>query len=87
VAISQASASMFSTILALTHLGRLQELENQLHQAAETYRRVCRLAGDQPPNANDAWLGLARICYEWNDLHAPSITHSRACNWRGSMTA
>jgi LuxR family transcriptional regulator, maltose regulon positive regulatory protein len=66
---SQASASTFSTILALTHLGRLQELENQLHQAAEAYRRVLQTAGDQlGPNTNDAWLGLARICYEWNDL-------------------
>ena len=71
LSISQASASMFSTILATSHLGRLQELENQLYQAAETYRRVLQLAGDQPrPSANDAHLGLARICYEWNDLDA-----------------
>ena len=71
LSISQTSASTFSTILAMTHLGRLQELENQLHQAAETYRRVLQMAGDQPgPSANDAYLGLARICYEWNDLDA-----------------
>ena len=62
---------MFSTILATTHLGRLQELANQLYQAAETYRRVLQMAGDQPgPSANDACLGLARIRYEWNDLDA-----------------
>lgn len=62
---------MFSTILALSHLGRLQELDGQLYRAAETYRRVLQLAGDQPgPSANDACLGLARICYEWNDLNA-----------------
>ncbi len=71
LAISQKSASMFSTILALSHMGRLQELEGQLHRAAETYQRVLQLAGDQPgPSANDACLGLARICYEWNDLDA-----------------
>ena len=69
LSISQASMSMFSTILATSHMGRLQELENQLRWAAETYRRVLQLAGDQPgPSANDACLGLARICYEWNDL-------------------
>ena len=69
LSISQASASMFSTILATSHLGRLQEMDIQLHRAAETYRRVLQMAGDQPgPSANDACLGLARICYEWNDL-------------------
>ena len=62
---------MFSTILATSQLGRLQELENQLYRAAETYRRVLQMASDQPgPSANDAYLGLARIYYEWNDLDA-----------------
>jgi LuxR family maltose regulon positive regulatory protein len=71
LSISQTSASMFSTILAVIHLGRLQELENQLYQAAETYRRVLQMVSDQPqPNASDAYLGLARIYYEWNDLGA-----------------
>ena len=71
LSISQASMSMFSTILATSHMGRLQELDNQLQRAAETYRRVLQLAGDQPgPSANDACLGLARIHYEWNDLDA-----------------
>ena len=71
LSISQASESMFSMILAITHLGRLQELANQLYRAAETYRRVLQMVGDQPgPSANDAYLGLARICYEWNDLDA-----------------
>ncbi len=71
LALGQASSSMFSTILALSHLGRLQEMENELYLANETFRRVLQLAGDQPgPSANDACLGLARICYEWNDLDA-----------------
>ena len=71
LAISQGYASMFSTILATTHLGRLQELENQLYRAAETYQRVLQMVSDQPgPNASDAYLGLARIHYEWNDLDA-----------------
>lgn len=71
LSISQTSASMFSTILAVLQMGRLQELENQLQQAAETYRRVLKMVSEQPqPNASDAYLGLARIDYEWNDLDA-----------------
>ncbi len=71
LSISEASGSMFSTILALSHLGLIQELENQLDRAAETYRRVLQLVSDQPlPNAAEANLGLARIYYEWNDLDA-----------------
>src|SRR6185295_8520606 len=50
-------------------LGQIQEAENQLYQAAETYRHVLQLAGDQPQQIiYEAHLGLARICYEWNDL-------------------
>ena len=71
LAISRGYASMFSLILATTHLGRLQELENQLYRAAETYRRVLQMVSEQPgPNTSDAYLGLARIHYEWNDLDA-----------------
>ncbi len=71
VAISQASGDMFSTILAFDGLGLIQELENQLYRAAETYRRVLQLEGEQPhPNAAETHLGLARIYYEWNDLDA-----------------
>jgi LuxR family maltose regulon positive regulatory protein len=69
VSIGEASGDMFSTILAISHLGPLQELANQLYQAAETYRRVLQLVSDQSqPSAVEAYLGLARICYEWNDL-------------------
>ncbi|MFL7790959.1 MAG: LuxR C-terminal-related transcriptional regulator [Anaerolineae bacterium] len=69
VSISQASGDTWSTILATSGLGEVQELENQLYQAAETYQCVLRLAGDHPqPNIGEDHLGLARILYEWNDL-------------------
>ena len=65
------SGHTFVTILATIGLGSVQEAENQLYLAAETYRRVLQLVGDQPlPIACEAHLGLARICYEWNDLDA-----------------
>ncbi|HMN31502.1 MAG TPA: LuxR C-terminal-related transcriptional regulator, partial [Caldilineaceae bacterium] len=71
IALSQASGDIFTTILATIGLGNVQEAENQLHQAAETYRRVLHLAGEQPLQiVHEAHLGLARILYEWNDLDA-----------------
>jgi LuxR family maltose regulon positive regulatory protein len=52
----------------------MQEGENQLHQAAATYRRVLELAGDRPlPFASEAHLGLARVLYEWNGLDAAEL--------------
>ena len=71
ISISQKSGDIFSTILATTNLGRVQESENQLYLAAETYRSVLPLFGDHPqPNTAETYLGLAHICYEWNDLES-----------------
>jgi LuxR family maltose regulon positive regulatory protein len=59
------------TIAATINLGQLQEGDNRLSLAAESYRRVLQLAGDPPqPIACEACLGLARIAYQWNDLDA-----------------
>ena len=69
--LSQAAGDVFTSILALSGLGLVQELENELVAAAETYRRVLQLYGDHPlPSASDTYLGLAHIAYEWNDLEA-----------------
>ncbi|HEX8599999.1 MAG TPA: LuxR C-terminal-related transcriptional regulator [Chloroflexia bacterium] len=71
ISLSQASRSVFTLILATIGLGQVQEFENQLHQAAETYRQILQLAGDQPLQIiAEAHLGLARVLYEWNDLEA-----------------
>jgi LuxR family transcriptional regulator, maltose regulon positive regulatory protein len=71
IAISQASGNSMITLAASTCLGQVQETENQLHLAAESFRRVLQLAGDPPwPAACEAYLGLARIYYEWDDLEA-----------------
>ncbi len=71
VAISQASGNIRFTIVATISLGVIQEFENHLHQAAETFRGGLQLAGDFPqPFENEAHLGLARIFYQWNDLKA-----------------
>lgn len=69
LSISQSIGHVIIAIMASLGLGNIQEAENRLYSAAETYRRVLELAGDPPlPVACEAHLGLARICYEWNDL-------------------
>jgi LuxR family maltose regulon positive regulatory protein len=71
ISISQAANDIFTAILATIGLGDVQEAENQLFLAAETYRRVLQLAGDQPLQIiSEAHLGLARVLYEWNELDA-----------------
>jgi LuxR family transcriptional regulator, maltose regulon positive regulatory protein len=71
IAISQATGNNIINISASTGLGQVQESENQLSLAVETYRRVLQLVGDSPLlGAGEAYLGLARIFYEWNDLDA-----------------
>ena len=71
ISIGRASGNVVFTLIATIGLGVLQEAENQLDLAEQTYRSVLKLFGDQPlPFASEAYLGLARICYEWNDLDA-----------------
>jgi len=71
ISIGQASGNNVFAVLATIGLGILQEGDNQLHLAAETYRRVLQLLGDKPLRfASEAHLGLAHIYYEWNDLAA-----------------
>jgi LuxR family transcriptional regulator, maltose regulon positive regulatory protein len=69
ISLSQTAGDTFTAILATIGLGNVQEADNQLYQAAETYRRVLQLAGDQPMQILcEAHLGLARVLYEWNEL-------------------
>jgi LuxR family maltose regulon positive regulatory protein len=71
VSLSQKSGDIFTEILATVGLGTVQEAENLLYQAVETYQHVLQLASEQPLQiVNEAHLGLARIFYEWNNLEA-----------------
>jgi LuxR family transcriptional regulator, maltose regulon positive regulatory protein len=71
ISLAQPAGDVFTTILATIGLGNVQEVDNQLYEAAETYRRVLQWAGDQPLQIiYEAHLGLARVLYEWNDLDA-----------------
>ena len=71
IAISQSIGHFIIHLMATMGLAHIQELDNQLVTAAETYRQALRLAGDPPlPVACEVHLGLARIFYVWNDLAA-----------------
>jgi len=71
ISLSQSAGAVFSLILATIGLGNVQEMDNELYQAAETYRRVLQWVGDKPQQIiSEAHLGLARVLYEWNDLDA-----------------
>ena len=79
ISISKSFGESVYTTAATLGLGQVQEAENQLHPAAETYRRVLQLAGDPPrPIACEAYLGLARIYYQWNELDTAEV-HGREC--------
>ena len=76
---SQIAGDVFFAQLALCNLGQAQEQDNQLQEAAGSYRRALGLFGDHPhPNANEAHLGLARMLHEWNDLDAAEEEGERA---------
>jgi LuxR family maltose regulon positive regulatory protein len=77
LAASQPIGHFIIVLMSTLGLASIQEADNQLELAAETYRRVLELAGDPPlPVACDAHLGLARISYAWNDL-ATAEQHGR----------
>lgn len=69
--LSESGEKSFYVIVAIISLGQLQELDNQLHQACESYQSAIKLSGEPPHQiASQAFLGLARIHYQWNDLEA-----------------
>jgi LuxR family maltose regulon positive regulatory protein len=71
LSIAQASGNVLHIGVATIGIGQAQEIANQLHPAAESYRSAVQLLRDQPPPIlSYAYLGLARILHEWNDLAA-----------------
>jgi ATP/maltotriose-dependent transcriptional regulator MalT len=79
LSIGPEAGSHFSTLLATIGLGGVQELDNQLYEAAETYRHAIQLAGEPAlAIAYDPQLGMARISYEWNDLEAAELHAQRS---------
>jgi LuxR family maltose regulon positive regulatory protein len=79
ISTSQDSGDIISTLAATVGLGNIQESENQLYLAAESYEYGRQLFGDKPqPVACGVYLGLARIYYQWNDLEVAQ-QHGQQC--------
>lgn len=69
ISLSQSFEDSIYALAAAISLGQLQEADNKLLLASKTYERVLQVAGDPPQLiACEAFLGLARIYYQWNDL-------------------
>ncbi|MEZ4641646.1 MAG: LuxR C-terminal-related transcriptional regulator [Chloroflexota bacterium] len=69
ISISKSFENSIYGIAATTSLGQLQLGNNQLALAQKTFERALKLAGDPSRLINcEAFLGLARIHYQWNDL-------------------
>lgn len=73
----QTTGNFMFVVVATMGLASILLAENQLHAAARTYRDILQQLTD-PTHAVacEAHLGLARICYEWNDLDAAE-SHAR----------
>ncbi len=79
ISIGESFGNSIYTTAATINLGQLQEANNQLSLASETYRRALQLAGDPPQRmASEAHLGLARVYYQWNDLDTAQ-QHGQQC--------
>ena len=66
---SHSAGAITFEILSALGLGETQENNNQLFLAAETFLHVLHISGEHPqPSVCEAYQGLARIHYEWNDL-------------------
>ncbi|WP_420644469.1 LuxR C-terminal-related transcriptional regulator [Candidatus Leptofilum sp.] len=75
ISISEQIGHFIIHIMATLGLAQVQQAENKLTLAGETFQRVLAIIGEAPfPIAGEAHLGLAQISYEQNDL-AAAKTH------------
>lgn len=66
---SRSAEAIVFRILSAMVLGEIQEQATMLSTASETYQYVLSISGEHPqPNVCEAYFGLARIYYEWNNL-------------------
>ncbi|HSH03627.1 MAG TPA: LuxR C-terminal-related transcriptional regulator [Anaerolineae bacterium] len=69
IAHSQKTNNNMGIIAASTCLGQIQEADNQLTDANASYQQVITIGGQPPiPATCEAYLGQARLHYQWNQL-------------------
>ena len=79
ISITESFEDSIYAMAAAISLGQIQAADNQLSLASKTYKRVLQLAGDPPQLiACEAFLGLAHIYYQWNDLDTAQ-KHGQQC--------
>jgi LuxR family maltose regulon positive regulatory protein len=64
---SQATDNHYAALTALIFQGRVLAVRGQLHQAKGFFERALQMGGDIPINAL-AYMDLATLYYEWNEL-------------------
>lgn len=86
LAISKRIGHVIIALMAALGTGQIQERDNQLKLAVQTYKEAIQLAGEPPlPATCDAYLGMARIFYEWNDLNAADEYSQRSILLAGQL--
>jgi len=69
ISIGKASGNFVFTLGAIIGLGGVHEAEARLDLAEQQYSIALKFAGYHPLRmTSEAYLGLARVLYEWNDL-------------------
>ncbi len=86
LSMSRATAGNMLGSMATVGLGGLFEKENRLQEAEACYRSAVRTMGDLPLQAvSEAYLGIARIQYAWNDVE--QAKHSARRSIRSALEA
>jgi LuxR family transcriptional regulator, maltose regulon positive regulatory protein len=83
---AQACGNRMFAIVASIALGHLQHNDNHLHLASRTFTRALQMLGNQPHAvACEVHLGLARIRYQWNELHAAASHAQKSSQLAGAL--
>jgi LuxR family maltose regulon positive regulatory protein len=79
ITLSRVTGQTYMTLAAMMTLGHVQEMQGLLRQAVDTHREALQLAVEQggrpAPVAGMAYVGIAEVLYEWNDL-ADAMRHA-----------
>ncbi len=75
--IAHATGNLYAALTALIFLGRVLAVSGQLHQAKEYITRAIQQGEDIPINAL-AYMNLATLHYEWNELDMSDMYFRKA---------
>jgi LuxR family maltose regulon positive regulatory protein len=75
--IAHATGNLYAALTALIFLGRVIAVRGQLHQAEEYFTRANQQGEDVPINAL-AYMDLAALHYEWNELDVSDMYLQKA---------